>query len=386
MGITVAIDAFRIIAEPKTSGATYVVELTKALAQLPEVDHVYLLLYTRPDKEFMFEDILALKGVVPIWPEKAILPPSSVWRTLLWIQFHIPRMLRYRIPNTDFFIAPYHQTPLLIPKSIRVATVIHDFCGLKRSAGYHLLKKYFYLHLFSFVTAWIRADKLIPISEYTRRDMLRLMWGVQARVTHPLLNAVTSKPIDDQAGSELMSSKGWDIGQYFLAYGGGGVRKGVDLTLSAFDRYRREGGRANLILIGRPTPEMFPRRWEEKSSSAVLTLERISNYERDVLYKNAVALIFPSRCEGFGYPFVEAMRQGCPPIAWINTPAAEIIGDCLPLLGTNSVPDIVNLMKIFEGESNEVKISMRRRLYVQSMRYADAEYGAQLLSCLGLER
>jgi glycosyltransferase involved in cell wall biosynthesis len=295
-------------------------------------------------------------------------------------------MLRYRIPNTDFFIAPYHQTPLLIPKSIRVATVIHDFCGLKRSAGYHLLKKYFYLHLFSFATAWMRADKLIPISEYTRHDMLRLMRGVRARVTPPLPNAVTSEPVEDQAGGELMPGKGWDVGQYFLAYGGGGLRKGVDLTLSAFDRYRREGGRANLILIGRPTPKLLPGGWEEKNSSAVLILERISNYERDVLYKNAVALIFPSRCEGFGYPLVEAMRQGCPPIAWINTPAAEIVGDCLPLLETISVPDIVTLMKMFESQSDEAKINMRKRLYIRSMRYADVEYGARLLFCLGLRQ
>jgi hypothetical protein len=264
MGITIAIDAFRIIAEPKTSGATYVAELTKALVQLTEVDRVYLLLYTEPNKEFMFEDVLVLRGVVPIWPKKAILPPSSIWRTLLWIQFHIPRMLRHRIPNTDFFIAPYHQTPLLVPKSIRVATVIHDFCGLKRSAGYHFLKKYFYLHLFSFATAWMRADKLIPISEYTRRDMLRLMRRVRTRVTPPLLNAVTSKPVEDQVGDEFMSSKGWYVGQYFLAYGGGGLRKGVDLTLSAFDRYRWKGGHANLILIGRPPKNVLCWRGRKK--------------------------------------------------------------------------------------------------------------------------
>jgi glycosyltransferase involved in cell wall biosynthesis len=386
MGITIAIDAFRMIAEPKTSGASYVVELTKALAQLAEVDHIYLLFYAEPDKRFMFDDILALRGVVPVWPKKAVLPPSSVWRALLWIQFHIPRILRYRIPHVDFFIAPYHQTPLWIPKSIRVATVIHDFCGLKRRAGYHFLKKYFYLHLFSFTTAWLRADKLIPISEYTRHDMLRLMPRVQGRITSPLLNAVTSEPVENQAGKDLMCAKGWDFGEYFLAYGRGGLRKGVDLTLSAFDRYRREGGTANLILIGRPPPDMFPVGWKEKNTSAVLILEGISNYERDVLYKNAVALLFPSRCEGFGYPLVEAMRQSCPPIAWINTPAAEIIGDCLPLLKAISVPDIVGLMRTFENQSDQAKISMQNRLYIQSMRYADSEYGARLLFCLELRQ
>jgi hypothetical protein len=83
---------------------------------------------------------------------------------------------------------------------------------------------------------------------------------------------------------------------------------------------------------------------------------------------------------------VEAMRQSCPPIAWINTPAAEIIGDCLPLLKAISVPDIVSLMRTFENQSDQAKISMQNRLYIQSMRYADSEYGARLLFCLELRQ
>ena len=47
----------------------------------------------------------------------------------------------------------------------------------------------------------------------------------------------------------------------------------------------------------------------------------------EALYNQAVALLFPSRFEGFGWPAIEAQACGCPVVASTIAPIAEIVGE-----------------------------------------------------------
>jgi alpha-1,2-rhamnosyltransferase len=49
----------------------------------------------------------------------------------------------------------------------------------------------------------------------------------------------------------------------------------------------------------------------------------------DFAYRHAAALLFPSRCEGFGLPLVEAMRYGLPVLA-SDIPVFREIGSDYP--------------------------------------------------------
>jgi glycosyltransferase involved in cell wall biosynthesis len=54
---------------------------------------------------------------------------------------------------------------------------------------------------------------------------------------------------------------------------------------------------------------------------------RLSDEEILALYRNAVALVFPSLYEGFGIPPLEAMTLGCPVLASRIPPIEEVCGD-----------------------------------------------------------
>jgi glycosyltransferase involved in cell wall biosynthesis len=61
----------------------------------------------------------------------------------------------------------------------------------------------------------------------------------------------------------------------------------------------------------------------------------------EALYNGAVALLFPSRFEGFGWPIVEAQAAGCPVICSDRAPLPEVAGDAAVLCDADDHAAIV---------------------------------------------
>ena len=51
------------------------------------------------------------------------------------------------------------------------------------------------------------------------------------------------------------------------------------------------------------------------------------NWQLEAIYNRAHALLFPSRCEGFGWPVIEAQACGCPVVCSDRTSLPEVGGD-----------------------------------------------------------
>jgi hypothetical protein len=197
MNIDIAIDAFRLIAEPRTSGAFYVAELTKALNDQDGIGIITLLLPRPVDKNFLFSNLLALERVRVIQPSAPCFPERSFCSNLWWIQGVIPKLLKKQPP--DWFIAPYHQTPLRLNRKTLVITLIMDVCGLSPFAGYYWYKKGPYRHLINFMTALLRADVFVYISYHTKQSFEHIFpfakWRKSA-VINCGLTLQTLSPVD----------------------------------------------------------------------------------------------------------------------------------------------------------------------------------------------
>ena len=105
---------------------------------------------------------------------------------------------------------------------------------------------------------------------------------------------------------------------FFLMVGTIEPRKGHALVLDAFDRYWASGGKARLVLIGKPgwnTRLLELRLQNHPESGKRLSVHaNVSDMQLRGAYARAHALIMASYLEGFGLPVVEAGRLGCPVI------------------------------------------------------------------------
>jgi len=102
--------------------------------------------------------------------------------------------------------------------------------------------------------------------------------------------------------------------KYFLYVGNAYPHKNLERLLEAFSILNSQFSILNLVLVG--AEDYFYKRLKEKVKDISLENNVIfygpaDRKELSNLYKNAIALVFPSLMEGFGLPAVEAMAQGC---------------------------------------------------------------------------
>jgi glycosyltransferase involved in cell wall biosynthesis len=102
---------------------------------------------------------------------------------------------------------------------------------------------------------------------------------------------------------------------YVLHPASGDARENTDLVLQAFGTGGLEGIR--LVLVG--TPESVQRRIGERAKQLGVSVELpgwVTDERLRELYRGAVAVVTPSRYEGYaGYPALEAMALGTPVVA-----------------------------------------------------------------------
>lgn len=380
------IDAFRLVCEKNTSGHVYVRELAISLVEMAAVSRVVLIVPKDPDSQVMsyfdgYDDISFHKESV------GFDPAASWWQHTKWIQLHVARAIKsiqcfYAQVGELYFIAPYHQTPVSVSKSIRRLAVIHDLCGLDAASGYRRFSRPYLRHVFNFFTAIKYADILLPISDFTKKEMERCYPSSKVKLTSPAYNSVTTKRLSSDEITAAIDGMNLPA-SYFVAFSAMGPRKGTDISLLSYKLYKQQGGVHKLLMIGSKTANLFWQDYADRHDVHDITwLTGISDIQRDAIYATAESLLFPSRCEGFGYPIVEAMRQACPIIAWKNSPADEILQGAQDLLATIDVDEVSSSMRSYDNCAETQRAKLGELLVEKSYCFAKSNLGAEFVAAL----
>ena len=206
--------------------------------------------------------------------------------------------------------------PLLAPRRPFVATA-HDLSllhGFGRVRQAHKRR----------IVPWAvrRARAIVAISQFTKDELVRLL-----RVDPERVVVIRSGPGFGEATSRAAVPAAPPQTPYVLFVGNLTESKNLPFLVRAFDRADVP---ARLLLAGRPLErygdivsaiESSPRRRQ------IQVLHDASDADLDRLYRDARALVLPSRYEGFGLTALEAMKRGCPVLASDIPSLREISGD-----------------------------------------------------------
>ncbi|MEX1316705.1 MAG: glycosyltransferase [Synechococcaceae cyanobacterium] len=177
--------------------------------------------------------------------------------------------------------------------------------------------------------ALARAERLLCVSRASRHDALQVL-GVERRRTAVLPNPLEPCLLRPAAGPLPQLPP-----RYWLHVGSGAWYKNRAAVLRIHARLLAappdgEGLAIPLVLLGQPLQaEELALLRRLGSGPQVVHAGGLDDRQLRAAYRFAEGLIFPSLEEGFGWPVLEALAQGCPVYVSAIPPLLEVGGEAV---------------------------------------------------------
>ena len=179
-----------------------------------------------------------------------------------------------------------------------------------------------------------RAARLVTVSYASRRDLAEVFSLPEKDITvlpNGHEHALDWKPELSTLGATA------SFRPFVLLIGSPALHKNIGLVLGAADALDEKG--IDIVVAGGDAP-IFARHGKFRAPNVRL-LGRVSDDDLAWLYGKALCLAFPSRCEGFGLPLLEAMTSGCPVVAAPISSSREVCGSVALYAGPDDARDWV---------------------------------------------
>jgi len=292
----------------------YAYDLVRALAR--QVQREELILLSNPALRNTRFDMESLQSDSKIRIQTTTAPPFSLRE-----QLQLPVALKALKPDVTHF--PYPVLPYAAARPIVVN--IHDIIPIRLPRYFSLRHRVLYrisLRLAIRSAGWI----LCP-SEATIRDMRSALRLEAARLIK--VPGGIGESFFPRAKSEVDSVRtAYGLPESYLLYvGSNKPHKNLPALIDAFARLR---GAPCLVLAGEEDaryPETRRRVETLRLADRIRFAGAVRERDLPALYSGALAFVFPSRYEGFGFPPLEAMACGTPVVCSDIACLRETTGD-----------------------------------------------------------
>ncbi len=244
----------------------------------------------------------------------------------------------------------FHATDHLVPRFASVPVVATLMDAIPLSHPEWIRTRFATVKHWLWRQAGRWADHVVTISDYSKQEIVR-HFGVDAdRISviplgvHPRF----FERIDADARTALRQRLGLPE-RFFLFVGTLQPRKNLERVLDAHASLPvRMQGEVPLVVVGRAgwgCAHLVARMREPQAEARILWLQYMPDADVRALMQSATALVFPSLCEGFGLPVVEAFASRLPVITANTTSLPEVAGDAALQVNPLSVGDIAQAMR-----------------------------------------
>lgn len=288
---------------------------------------------------------------ITILHDDAIHPPSEiVERTKAlgakWAPWSSRTASDFDIFHTPdpMHVYPGYASPFQRFGSTRVTATFHDIIPLRVYEG----------RIANWPGYLARLDEirdcgatLLCNSEFTRKDLLSATSIAPEKAIAVMagFNASGSgRKWTNQEGDALLRRLGIDK-PFFLHVGAADPHKNFESALAACQAIGKSRP-VQFVVAGKLANALAGMRDQilQAGLKDVVFTDFLTREELELLYSRAVATLFLSRYEGFGFPALEAMACGCPVIASNAASIPEIVGDAALVHAPDDLPAIAASM------------------------------------------
>jgi glycosyltransferase involved in cell wall biosynthesis len=347
------------IPEP-TGLATYAIELLPHLRSLDP-----LLLAPRPIADFRHQLVPANMT--------SDLGAKGHLRRLVWTQLRLPAL--YRRSRSRLLFCPVPEAPIrLLRSNLRSVVMVHDLIPLRffpPRSRLHLYSKYY--------VRWVveQAVHVLCNSQATANDLVEFFQIPARKITiTPLAHNTDRYRFLDLPRRD-----------YFLYIGRNDPYKNLSGAIAAFQQFLTlaPAGPWEFWVAGPMNDRYQPALLAQIAEAGLTDRVRFLGYapidQLPVLLNQAIALVFPTRWEGFGIPALEAMACGTPVITSNVASLPEVTGDAAWLTNPNCPAAIAAAMVQLATDATLWQ-ELRQRSLARSTHFSWAKTAAPTIEVL----
>ncbi|MBR6978207.1 MAG: glycosyltransferase family 4 protein [Prevotella sp.] len=248
---------------------------------------------------------------------------------------------------------------------IKSVVTIHDLIFLRHPEYYHPWDVKIYK--WKFHRTCREADRIIAISECTKRDIMEL-GGVEADKIEVVYQGFAQRYHGKVSPEQQEDTRRrYHLpGRYVLNVGTVEERKNVLLAVKALALLPKE---VSLVVVGKETKYTAKVRQyadEYGLSSRVHLLHGIDDTDLHTIYSCAEVFAYPSRYEGFGIPIIEAIGCGLPVVACTGSCLEEAGGPGSLYVGPDDVEALADaIRRSLKGAAGREERIDRSSRYIQ---------------------
>ncbi len=202
-----------------------------------------------------------------------------------------------------------------------------------------------------------RSKRIVTCSMCSKKDIIErfkvpdekvvvIPWGISTELFH----TTSAEEIEKTIVKFSISA------DYFLAVSCANERKNIDNLLWAYRNYLSAGGKAQIVLLWSTPPQNLMEEYaKEIAMGKIKFLRYVDDDDLVKLYNGALATMYPSRYEGFGFPILESFACGTPVMTCNNSSLFEVGGDLAVYVGEDNIDEMTQAMEMFSSNGYDFK-------------------------------
>lgn len=252
--------------------------------------------------------------------------------------------------EADIFISTYYTTPLSTPAVFMAYDMVPEVMDFDLSELSWQEKHRGILY----------SSRYLTISQNTARDLRKFFPHINLDLVKVAYCGVDPnfKPTSLDKINQFKNT--YNITKpYFLLVGSRLSLKGYKNAILLFKALSELENRQEIAIICVGGEPQLEPQLKALSSDIDVYLLNLEDEELLLAYGGAMALVYPSKYEGFGLPIVEAMACGCPVITCHNSSIPEVAGNAALYVGEDNVEEmILALEKVKDSEIRQELINL----------------------------